>query len=74
MDASGYFNKDLLQDMWEDSNTNKKWVTLTRCFFPDDLPESVGRPCAPESNEVKLLIQFGNHSSFPFIICYSIEL
>lgn len=41
-----------LQGMWEDSKTNKKWVTVTRCFFPGDLPVGVGRPCAPESNEV----------------------
>lgn len=41
-----------LQAMWEDDKTNKKWVNVTRCFFPDDLPEGVGRPCAPESNEV----------------------
>ncbi|XP_076908132.1 uncharacterized protein LOC143564874 [Bidens hawaiensis] len=41
-----------LQSMWEDNKTNKKWLTVTRCFFPDDLPEGVGRPCSPESNEV----------------------
>ncbi|MFS7929042.1 putative chromatin regulator PHD family [Helianthus anomalus] len=41
-----------LQSMWEDNKTNEKWVTVTRCFFPDDLPEGVGRPCAPESSEV----------------------
>ncbi|KAM0018574.1 putative chromatin regulator PHD family [Helianthus debilis subsp. tardiflorus] len=41
-----------LQAMWEDSKTTKKLVTVTRCFFPDDLPEGVGRPCAPESSEV----------------------
>ncbi|KAI3828338.1 hypothetical protein L1987_02438 [Smallanthus sonchifolius] len=41
-----------LQEMWEDNKTNKKWVTVTRCFFPDELPEGVGRPCAPEGNEV----------------------
>nr|GEV16425.1 bromo adjacent homology (BAH) domain protein [Tanacetum cinerariifolium] len=41
-----------LQAMWEDDKTTKKWVNVTRCFFPDDLPEGVGRPCAPESNEV----------------------
>lgn len=41
-----------LQAMWEEGKTAKKWVTVTRCFFPDDLPEGVGRPCAPESNEV----------------------
>ncbi|KAI3703803.1 hypothetical protein L1987_73998 [Smallanthus sonchifolius] len=41
-----------LQEMKEDKKTNKKWVTVTRCFFPDDLPDCVGRPCAPEGNEV----------------------
>ncbi|KAL4566885.1 hypothetical protein LXL04_031011 [Taraxacum kok-saghyz] len=41
-----------LQTMWEDDKAKKKWVTVTRCFFPDDLPEGVGRPCAPETNEV----------------------
>nr|GEZ64080.1 putative bromo adjacent homology (BAH) domain, zinc finger, RING/FYVE/PHD-type [Tanacetum cinerariifolium] len=40
------------QEIWEDSKTNKKWVTVTRYFFPDDLPERVCHPCAPESNEV----------------------
>ncbi|GJY20228.1 bromo adjacent homology domain protein, partial [Tanacetum coccineum] len=40
-----------VQAMWEDDKTTKKWVNVTRCFFPDDLPEGVGRPCAPESNE-----------------------
>ncbi|XP_076931945.1 uncharacterized protein LOC143597291 isoform X2 [Bidens hawaiensis] len=41
-----------LQAMWEDGKTKEKWVTVTRCFFPDDLPEGVGRPCAPEFSEV----------------------
>lgn len=41
-----------LQVMWEDGKTTKKWITVTRCFFAEDLPEGVGRPCAPESNEV----------------------
>ncbi|KAE8125468.1 hypothetical protein FH972_020273 [Carpinus fangiana] len=41
-----------LQSMWEDSKTGSKWVIVTRCYFPGDLPENVGRPCAPESNEV----------------------
>ncbi|KAL8209782.1 hypothetical protein R6Q57_006514 [Mikania cordata] len=41
-----------LQSMWEDNKTNKKWVSVTCCFFPDALPKGVGRPCAPESNEV----------------------
>ncbi|KAG6689795.1 hypothetical protein I3843_11G190200 [Carya illinoinensis] len=41
-----------LQYMWEDSRTGSKWVIVTRCYFPGDLPENVGRPCSPESNEV----------------------
>nr|XP_043608593.1 uncharacterized protein LOC122580388 [Erigeron canadensis] len=41
-----------LEAMWEDGKTTNKWVNVSRCFFPDDLPEGVGHPCAPESNEV----------------------
>ncbi|KAK9268865.1 hypothetical protein L1049_001389 [Liquidambar formosana] len=41
-----------LQAMWEDSKTRSKWVIVNRCYFPGDLPEVVGRPCAPENNEV----------------------
>lgn len=59
--------RDLLQGMWEDKKTNKKWVTVTRCFFPDNLPEGVGRPCAPESNEVKFLTK-------STIWCYSYSI
>ncbi|KAH7844718.1 hypothetical protein Vadar_030942 [Vaccinium darrowii] len=41
-----------LQAMWEDNKSRSKWVFVNRCYFPDDLPEAVGRPCSPESNEV----------------------
>ncbi|XP_058213054.1 uncharacterized protein LOC131324886 isoform X4 [Rhododendron vialii] len=41
-----------LQAMWEDNKTRSKWVFVNRCYFPNDLPEAVGRPCSPESNEV----------------------
>ncbi|CAA2997153.1 phd finger [Olea europaea subsp. europaea] len=41
-----------LQVMWEDKNTRMKWVSVNRCYFPGDLPESVGRPCGLESSEV----------------------
>ncbi|XP_017258301.1 uncharacterized protein LOC108227580 [Daucus carota subsp. sativus] len=41
-----------LQGMWEDSKTRSKWVIASRCYFPADLPEGVGRPCSPEMNEV----------------------
>nr|GEV09915.1 bromo adjacent homology (BAH) domain protein [Tanacetum cinerariifolium] len=40
-----------LQEIWEDSKTNKKWVTVRRYFFLDDLPERLCHPCAPKSNE-----------------------
>ncbi|XP_021755651.1 uncharacterized protein LOC110720880 [Chenopodium quinoa] len=41
-----------LQDMWEDIQTSSKWLVVHRCYFPDDLPEEVGRPGAPQNNEV----------------------
>ncbi|XP_057765569.1 uncharacterized protein LOC130986239 [Salvia miltiorrhiza] len=41
-----------LQAMWEDKNTATKWVVVNQCYFPGDLPESVGRPCGLESSEV----------------------
>ncbi|KAE9456467.1 hypothetical protein C3L33_11554, partial [Rhododendron williamsianum] len=41
-----------LQAMWEDNKTRSKWVFVNRCYFPNDLPEAVGRPCSPESNEL----------------------
>ncbi|XP_077216714.1 uncharacterized protein LOC143851249 [Tasmannia lanceolata] len=41
-----------LQVLWEDSKTSSKWAIVNRCYFPDDLPEVVGRPCTPEYNEV----------------------
>lgn len=41
-----------LQSMWEDSKTRSKWVIASRCFFPADLPKAVGRPFAPDNNEV----------------------
>ncbi|KAI7729937.1 hypothetical protein M8C21_031296 [Ambrosia artemisiifolia] len=50
--AGNRYLPNKLQAMWEDGKTTKKWIAVTRCFFPDDLPEGVGRPCAPESNEV----------------------
>lgn len=45
----------LLQSMWEDCKSGSKWVIVNRCYFPGDLPENVGRPSAPESNEVVFL-------------------
>lgn len=41
-----------LQAMWEDSQTSLKWLAVHKCYFPDDLPEEVGRPGAPQNNEV----------------------
>ncbi|GAB2279853.1 hypothetical protein Dimus_014491 [Dionaea muscipula] len=41
-----------IQAMWEDRQTSSRWVNVNRCYFPTDLPDSVGCPCAPENNEV----------------------
>ncbi|KAL2926419.1 Protein spire-like protein 2 [Bienertia sinuspersici] len=41
-----------LQAMWEDSQTSSKWVLVHKCYCPDDLPEEVGQPDAPQSNEI----------------------
>ncbi|KAK8488496.1 hypothetical protein V6N13_016349 [Hibiscus sabdariffa] len=41
-----------LQAMWEDIKTGIKWVVVKRCYFPNDLPEGVAHPCAPETSEV----------------------
>ncbi|VFQ82514.1 unnamed protein product [Cuscuta campestris] len=43
-----------IQTMWEDTKSGTKWVTVTRCYSPRDLPASVGRPCSLESSEVYL--------------------
>ncbi|CAN1340064.1 PHD finger protein At3g20280 [Linum perenne] len=41
-----------LQTMWEDVKTGSKWVTVSRYYLREDLPEDVGQPFSPESNEV----------------------
>ncbi|XP_068635443.1 uncharacterized protein [Aristolochia californica] len=41
-----------LQGLWEDDKTKLKWALLNKCYFPDELPDIVGRPCTPETNEV----------------------
>lgn len=65
--------------MWEDSKTRSKWVMANQCYFPSDLPEVVGRPSAPESNEVnsfcdKFLFFFpcvyAYHGSVMWTICH----
>lgn len=43
----------LFQAMWQDNQTTAKWVMVNQCYFPSDLPETVGRPCGLESSEVK---------------------
>nr|GEV77395.1 RNA-directed DNA polymerase, eukaryota [Tanacetum cinerariifolium] len=50
----------ICEEMWEDSKTNKKWVTMTRYFLPDDLPKRVCHPCAPESNEEGFIVDYCN--------------
>lgn len=41
-----------IQTMWEDNKTRLKWVIVNRCYFPGDLPETVGHPCSLEGDEV----------------------
>ncbi|CAN4096914.1 unnamed protein product [Withania somnifera] len=43
-----------LLDMWEDRKVGTKWVTINQCYFARELPQSVGRPCLENSNEVYL--------------------
>ncbi|MCD9560851.1 hypothetical protein HAX54_019659 [Datura stramonium] len=40
--------------MWEDRKAGTKWVTVNRCYFARELPQSVGRPCLENNNEVYL--------------------
>ncbi|KAK4343978.1 hypothetical protein RND71_037072 [Anisodus tanguticus] len=40
--------------MWEDNKAGTKWVTVNRCYFARELPQSVGRPCLENNNEVYL--------------------
>lgn len=55
--------------MWEDTGTGSKWVMVNRCFFPNDLPEAVGCPCAPETSEVSYFgVWF--HVLFLPILCF----
>ncbi|XP_004491434.1 uncharacterized protein [Cicer arietinum] len=48
----GKLTPSKLQSMWEDSKTGIKWVKVTKCYFPDDLPGNIGHPCISEVNEV----------------------
>ncbi|KAJ6775961.1 RING/FYVE/PHD ZINC FINGER SUPERFAMILY PROTEIN [Salix koriyanagi] len=50
--SNGKLTPSKLQDMWEEIETGSKWVLVSQCYFPGDLPAAVGHPCAPESNEV----------------------
>lgn len=50
--AKGKLMPSKIQAMWEDIKTGLKWVNVNLCYFPDELPEAIGRPCSRESNEV----------------------
>ncbi|XP_019461617.1 PREDICTED: uncharacterized protein LOC109360880 isoform X2 [Lupinus angustifolius] len=41
-----------LQSMWEDCKTGLKWIKVTKCYFPGDLPGNIGHPCVSEVNEL----------------------
>ncbi|KAI4307943.1 hypothetical protein L6164_031067 [Bauhinia variegata] len=48
----GQLEPSKLQSMWEDSKTGLKWVNVTKCYFPGDLPGNIAHPCISEVNEV----------------------
>ncbi|KAK7300007.1 hypothetical protein RJT34_10838 [Clitoria ternatea] len=48
----GKVSPSKLQSMWEDCKTGLKWVKVTNCYFPHDLPGNIGHPCISEVNEV----------------------
>ncbi|TKY57350.1 PHD finger protein [Spatholobus suberectus] len=50
--SDGKLTPSKLQSMWEDCKTGLKWVKVTKCYFPDDLPGNIGHPCISEVNEV----------------------
>ncbi|XP_020223635.1 uncharacterized protein LOC109805822 [Cajanus cajan] len=50
--SHGKLTPSKLQSMWEDCKTGLKWVKVTKCYFPDDLPGNIGHPCISEVNEV----------------------
>ncbi|XP_027940344.1 uncharacterized protein LOC114194370 [Vigna unguiculata] len=50
--SNGKLAPSKLQSMWEDCKTGLKWVKVTKCYFPDDLPGNIGHPCISEVNEV----------------------
>ncbi|KAG4382152.1 hypothetical protein GLYMA_14G018000v4 [Glycine max] len=50
--SHGKLTPSKLQSMWEDCKTGLKWVKVTNCYFPDDLPGNIGHPCISEVNEV----------------------
>lgn len=58
--------------MWEDCKTGIKWVKVTKCFFPDDLPGNIGHPCISEVNEVIFFIFI--HTSLYINWCMSLFL
>ncbi|KAF7815895.1 PHD finger protein [Senna tora] len=50
--SHGKLTPSKLQSMWEDSKTGLKWVQVTNCYFPGDLPGNIAHPCISEVNEV----------------------
>ncbi|GLT83608.1 hypothetical protein SLE2022_018860 [Rubroshorea leprosula] len=50
--SNGKLIPSKLQAMWEEIKTGLKFIDVRRCYFPSDLPETVGRPYTPEGSEV----------------------
>lgn len=51
-DSSGEASTSYVQAMWEDKKAGTKWVSINQCYFARELPQSVGRPCLENNNEV----------------------
>ncbi|KAL2634725.1 hypothetical protein R1flu_006204 [Riccia fluitans] len=41
-----------LQALWEDLSTSHKWVRVSWCYYPNDIPVTMGRPGRVEPDEV----------------------
>ncbi|OAE33108.1 hypothetical protein AXG93_862s1000 [Marchantia polymorpha subsp. ruderalis] len=41
-----------LQVLWEDLSTSHKWVRVSWCYYPTDIPLAMGRPGRAEPDEV----------------------
>ncbi|KAL3693112.1 hypothetical protein R1sor_006763 [Riccia sorocarpa] len=60
-----------LQALWEDLSTSHKWVRVSWCYYPSDIPITMGRPGRVEPDEVYESNHCDNNLVFmkPFHLC-----